>query len=76
VFGSLIGFSAFTYLLRVTTPAKVSTSAYVNPLVAVALGWALLGETVSARTVVAAAVIIGGVVLIRWKGREPAEPGG
>jgi drug/metabolite transporter (DMT)-like permease len=75
VFGSLIGFSAFTYLLRVTTPAKVSTSAYVNPLVAVALGWALLGETVSARTVVAAAVIIGGVVLIRWKGREPGVVG-
>lgn len=68
VFGSLIGFSAFTYLLRVTTPAKVSTSAYVNPLVAVLLGWALLAESVSARTVVAAAVIIGGVVLIRKKG--------
>jgi drug/metabolite transporter (DMT)-like permease len=76
VFGSLIGFSAFTYLLRVTTPDKVSTSAYVNPLVAVLLGWAVLGETVSARTVLAAAVIVGGVVLIRWKGREPAEPGG
>lgn len=65
VFGSLIGFSAFTYLLRVTTPEKVSTSAFVNPLVAVALGWAILGETVSARTLVAAAIIIGGVVLIR-----------
>jgi drug/metabolite transporter (DMT)-like permease len=75
VFGSLIGFSAFTYLLRVTTPAAVSTSAYVNPLVAVVMGWALLGETVSARTLAAAAVIIGGVMLIRWKGREPAEPG-
>jgi drug/metabolite transporter (DMT)-like permease len=65
VFGSLIGFSAFTYLLRVTTPDKVSTSAFVNPLVAVALGWAILGETVSARTLLAAAIIIGGVVLIR-----------
>jgi drug/metabolite transporter (DMT)-like permease len=71
VFGSIIGFSAFTYLLRVTTPAKVSTSAYVNPLVAVALGWGLLGEAVSPRTAVAAGVIIGGVMLIRWKGREP-----
>lgn len=65
VFGSLIGFSAFTYLLRVSTPEKVSTSAYVNPLVAVALGWAILGEAVSPRTLVAAAIIIGGVVLIR-----------
>src|SRR6185436_16305347 len=52
VFGSLIGFSAFTYLLRVTTPEKVSTSAFVNPLVAVALGWALLGEPVTPRTLV------------------------
>ncbi len=74
VFGSLIGFSAFTYLLRVSTPAKVSTSAYVNPLVAVALGWAILGEAVSARTVLAAAIIIGGVVLIRLARSE--ERGG
>ncbi len=82
VFGSIIGFSAFTYLLRVTTPSKVATSAYVNPLVAVALGWALLGESVTPRTLVAAAIIIGGVMLIRGSqgvrepGRqEPHEPG-
>jgi drug/metabolite transporter (DMT)-like permease len=78
VFGSLIGFTAFTYLLRVTTPEKVSTSAFVNPLVAVALGWAILGEAVSARTLVAAAIIIGGVVLIRLRRAPPpvekAEP--
>ena len=71
VFGSLIGFSAFTYLLRVTTPEKVSTSAFVNPLVAVALGWAILGESVSARTLVAAAIIVGGVVLIRLRRASP-----
>lgn len=74
VFGSLVGFSAFTYLLRVTTPQKVSTSAYVNPLVAVLLGWAILGEAVTPRTLVAAAVIIGGVMLIRLPSREPQEP--
>lgn len=74
VFGSLIGFSAFTYLLRVTTPQKVSTSAYVNPLVAVALGWAILGEQITLRTFVAAAVIIGGVMLIRLRSEEPGEP--
>jgi drug/metabolite transporter (DMT)-like permease len=76
IFGSLIGFSAFTYLLRVSTPAKVATSAYVNPLVAVLLGWALLGESVSGRTILAAAVIIGGVVLIRWRQStaDAAEP--
>jgi len=74
VFGSLIGFSAFTYLLRVTTPQKVSTSAFVNPLVAVLLGWAILGEVVTPRTLVAAAVIIGGVMLIRLATSEPQEP--
>ncbi|HEU5218832.1 MAG TPA: EamA family transporter [Gemmatimonadales bacterium] len=73
IFGSIIGFSAFTYLLRVTTPEKVSTSAYVNPLVAVTLGWALLGESVSPRTMVAAAIIIGGVALIRL-GRGDEQP--
>ena len=67
VFGSIIGFSAFTYLLRVTTPSKVATSAYVNPLVAVTLGWLLLSEPITPRTLVAAAVIIGGVVLIRMR---------
>jgi drug/metabolite transporter (DMT)-like permease len=74
VFGSLIGFSAFTYLLRVTTPQKVSTSAFVNPLVAVFLGWAILGEAVTPRTAVAAAIIIGGVMLIRLATTEPQEP--
>lgn len=73
VFGSLIGFSAFTYLLQVSTPQKVSTSAYVNPLVAVLLGWAILGEQVTPRTLVGAAVIVGGVMLIRFREVEPGE---
>ena len=74
VFGSLIGFSAFTYLLRVTTPQKVSTSAFVNPLVAVVLGWLVLGEAITPRTLVAAAIIVGAVVLIRFRSAEPQEP--
>lgn len=65
VLGSLVGFSAFLYLLRVSTPQKVSTSAFVNPLVAVFLGWMILGEPISTRTVVAGAVILGAVLLIR-----------
>jgi drug/metabolite transporter (DMT)-like permease len=64
VFGSLVAFTAFVWLLRVTTPARVATYAYVNPIVAVILGWAVLGEPLSARTLVAAAVIVGAVVLI------------
>jgi drug/metabolite transporter (DMT)-like permease len=64
VFGSLIGYSAYTYLLGATTPARVSTYAYVNPVVAVFLGWALAGEPLTPRVLVATAVILGAVALI------------
>ncbi len=64
VFGSLIGFTAYAYLLRSTTAAKVSTYAYVNPVIAVFLGWAIAGERVTSRTIAAAAVIVGGVAII------------
>lgn len=64
VFGSLIGFSTFTWLMKHSTPAKVSTYAYVNPVVAVFLGWAVLDETISPRLFTAAAIIIAGVALI------------
>ncbi|MDQ3950407.1 MAG: EamA family transporter [Gemmatimonadota bacterium] len=73
VAGSLIGFTAYTYLLRVSTPAKVSTYAYVNPVVAVFLGWAFAGEEVTARTVIAAAVILAGVAIITSAGSAPGE---
>ena len=43
-FGSLLGFTAYIYLLGATTPAKAATYAYVNPVVAVILGWAVAGE--------------------------------
>lgn len=74
VFGSIIGFSAFTYLLRHTTPQLVGTSAYVNPLVAVLLGWALAGEVVTSKMMIGALVSLSGVVLIRWGAREPPAP--
>ncbi len=64
IFGSLIGFTAFVYLLRVSTPARVATYAYVNPVVAVFLGWLLAGETINARMLVAAVIIVAGVALI------------
>ena len=63
-FGSLLGFTAYIYLLRATTPAKASTYAYVNPVVAVALGWAVAGEAVTPRMGIAAAIILGAVALI------------
>jgi len=63
-FGSLIGFTAYIYLLKEVSPAKASTYAYVNPVVALILGWAIAGEAITARTLVAAAIILGGVALI------------
>jgi drug/metabolite transporter (DMT)-like permease len=62
--GALVGFSAYLWLMRVSTPSRVATHAYVNPVVAVLLGWAVLGETVTMRTGVAMAVIVAAVVLI------------
>jgi drug/metabolite transporter (DMT)-like permease len=64
VFGSLIGFTAYIWLLKVTTPARASTYAYVNPVVAVLLGWLFAGEVVTIRMTVAAVVIVAAVILI------------
>jgi drug/metabolite transporter (DMT)-like permease len=64
VFGSIVAFSAYTYLLRATRPALATSYAYVNPLVAIALGAALGGEHVSATTWGAAAIIVTGVALL------------
>lgn len=64
VFGSWVGFGAYVWLLQVTTPAKASTYAYVNPAVAVLLGWAFAGERVDARMILAMTIIISGVALI------------
>ncbi len=64
VFGSLIGFSAYVYLLHATTPARVSTYAYVNPIVAVLLGWAFAGEALTLRIALATVGIVASVVLI------------
>jgi drug/metabolite transporter (DMT)-like permease len=64
VFGSLIAFSAYVWLLRASTPARVSTYAYVNPVVAVLLGAAFAGEALTTRMIVAAVVIVSGVALI------------
>jgi drug/metabolite transporter (DMT)-like permease len=69
VFGAIVGYSAYVWLLRVSSAARVSTYAFVNPLVAVLLGWALAGEALTAGTVLAAAVIVAGVALITLPAR-------
>jgi drug/metabolite transporter (DMT)-like permease len=63
-FGSIVGFSAYMWLLSATTPARAATYAYVNPVVAVFLGWAVAGEPLTGRTLAAAAVIVASVALI------------
>ena len=62
--GSIIGYTAYIYLLGAVSAAKAATYAYVNPVIAVLLGWAFANEPISARTVVAAAVILAGVAII------------
>lgn len=71
VFGSLLGFTAFAWLLRVEPPSRVATYAYVNPVVAVLLGWAIGGEQLAPSTLAAAAVIVSAVALIISR-RRPA----
>jgi drug/metabolite transporter (DMT)-like permease len=72
VFGSWIGFSAYVWLLKNTTPAVASTYAYVNPAIAVFLGWAVAGETVDAGIFAAMAVIIAGVAMITLGSKSAA----
>lgn len=64
LFGSVMGFTAYTWLLRVVSPSKVSTYAYVNPVVAVFLGTTLGGEALTPGLLLAAGLVLGAVVLI------------
>jgi drug/metabolite transporter (DMT)-like permease len=66
VFGSLAGFGSYVFLLKHTTPARASTYAFVNPLVAVFLGTVLAGEAIGARTGVAALLIVSAVAAVIW----------
>jgi drug/metabolite transporter (DMT)-like permease len=72
-FGSLIGFTSYIWLLDKVSPARLGTYAYVNPIVAVILGWAIAGERLSVRTAVAAAIVICAVALITTA-RSTATP--
>ncbi|MEK9502233.1 EamA family transporter [Gaopeijia maritima] len=76
VFGALVGYSAYIWLLGVTTAARVSTYAYVNPVVALVLGWALADEPLTPRTLGAAAVILSAVLILNRLGRRRRVPVG
>jgi len=76
IFGSLIAFSCYLWIMKAATPARASTYAYVNPLIAVVLGWLLAGEAMSPRVILSAAVIVTAVALIIARKPGGAGPTG
>ena len=70
IFGSIVAFTAYTWLLQRCAPTLVSTHTYANPVVAVLLGWLFASEPVTVRVVFASIVILGAIVLIRRGERE------
>jgi drug/metabolite transporter (DMT)-like permease len=74
-FGSIGGYVAYTYALRHLRVSLVSLYAYINPIIAVALGVLLLGEPFDSRMAAAAALVLAGVAVVRWtSGKQPLEP--
>ena len=67
IFGSIVAFTAFNYLLRVVSPEKVATSTYVNPIIALGLGWYFLNEQLTLQSLIAAVVLLTGVYFINTK---------
>lgn len=72
VFGSIVAFTAYTWLLQRCPPTLVATHTYANPVVAVLLGWMLAGELLTARVALASVAILGAIVLIR-RGERAVE---
>ncbi|CAM3413333.1 EamA family transporter [Aequorivita lipolytica] len=64
VFGSIVAFTSFNYLLKTVSPDKVATSTYVNPIIALILGWYILDEQITLQSIIAAAVLLTGVYFI------------
>jgi len=67
IFGSIVAFTSFNYLLRVVSPEKVATSTYVNPIIALLLGWYFLNEQITQQSIIAAVVLLTGVFFINTK---------
>ena len=70
IFGSIVAFTSFNYLLKIVSPEKVATSTYINPLVALALGWYVLDEQITIQSLVAAGVLLTGVYFINTSKEE------
>jgi len=71
VFGSIVAFTSFNYLLKVISPEKVATSTYVNPIIALILGWYFLNEQITLQSVMAAVILLTGVYFINTKRELP-----
>lgn len=70
LFGSIVAFTSFNYLLKAVSPEKVATSTYVNPVIALVLGWYFLNEQLTTQSIVAAAILLTGVYFITTR-KEP-----
>lgn len=69
-FGGIIAFTAFNYLLKAVSPEKVSTSAYVNPVIALFMGWYFLEEVLTTQSIIASAILLTGVYFITSRKRK------
>ena len=67
IFGSIIAFTSFNYLLKIVSPEKVATSTYVNPIIALGLGWYFLDEQITEQSILAAIILLTGVYFINTK---------
>lgn len=74
VFGGIVAFTAFNYLLKAVSPEKVATSAYVNPVIALFLGWSLLNEQLTRQSIIASVVLLTGVYFITSRKRQAKAP--
>jgi len=67
IFGSIIAFTSFNYLLKVVSPEKVATNTYVNPIIALLMGWYFLHEQITQQSIIASAVLLTGVFFVNTK---------
>lgn len=73
IFGSIIAFTSFNYLLLSVSPEKVATSTYVNPIVAMILGYYVLNEVISSQSIIAAVLLLTGVYFINSSKSKPLK---
>jgi drug/metabolite transporter (DMT)-like permease len=70
ILGGIVAFTAFNYLLKTVSPDKVATSAYVNPVIALFMGWYFLNENLTMQSMIASAILLTGVYFITSRKRR------